>query len=123
MAGYSCVGMAGGAVVVEEFRESLPGPVLGVIGGSSLLKDAQNEFTSLPLVEVPTPHGRVLLRAGPMAGGGSLCFVQRHEAVPGSAYSQPADINYAAIALALRKLVRAQGANGRGWGGRERWGA
>jgi len=59
---------------------------------------------------VDTPHGRVFLRCGLLPGVGvRIVFVQRHDATPRRVYTQPADINYAAIALALQMKVRADG--------------
>lgn len=84
---------------------------IGLIGGSGLLKSTHPVLTSLKTLEVTTTHGRVLLHEGHIPAEGDrlptrLLFVQRHAAVPHYAYVQPADINYAAIALALQ----AQGA-------------
>jgi len=76
-------------------------PVIGVIGGSGLLKSQSALFQKLTSDEVPTSHGNVLVRHGKMESGGTLIFVQRHEASAHSKYTQPADINYAGIALAL----------------------
>ncbi len=55
---------------------------------------------------VDTAHGRVFLRTGQLAGGATLVFVQRHDAQSTRAYTQPADINYPAVALALKAKVR-----------------
>ena len=84
---------------------------IGLIGGSGLLKSTHPVLTSLKTLEVTTTHGRVLLHEGHIPAEGDrlptrLLFVQRHAAAPHYAYVQPADINYAAIALALQ----AQGA-------------
>jgi hypothetical protein len=67
---------------------------------------------------VDTPHGRVFLRCGLLPGVGvRIVFVQRHDATPRRVYTQPADINYAAIALALQLKVRHQRRGGGGVGG------
>ena len=79
---------------------------LAVIGGSGLLKSGLAAFRDLSEETVDTSAGRVFLRSGPLRAGVRLVFVQRHDATPSRAYTQPSDINYAAIALAL-KAVRA----------------
>ena len=82
------------------------GQIFGLIGGSGLLK------SSLPLLQglteeiVATAHGSVFLRSGTLPCGAGLVFVQRHDARASRTYTQPADINYAAIALALQAKVR-----------------
>ena len=85
-------------------------PTFGLVGGSGLLKTHLAALQGLTEEVVDTPHGRVFLRVGPLGGGSRLVFVQRHDASPSRAYAQPADINYAAIALALKAKVRARGA-------------
>ena len=76
---------------------------LGLIGGSGLLKSSLSAFapSALREVVVDTPAGRVFLRRGELPSGVRLVFVQRHDACASRAYAQPADINYAAVALAL----------------------
>ena len=87
---------------------TVPRFTLGLIGGSGLLKTTLPALTGLTEEAVDTPLGRVLLRVGPLPGGaGTLVFVQRHDATPSRVYTQPADINYPAIALALKQKVRA----------------
>lgn len=80
--------------------------VVGLIGGSGLLKTTLPALQNLTEELVDTPHGRVFLRTGPLPGGATLVFVQRHDARASRTYTQPADINYAAIALALQAKVR-----------------
>lgn len=80
--------------------------VVGLIGGSGLLKSRLPALQGLAEEQVDTPHGRVFLRTGAIAPGVTLVFVQRHDASPSRVYAQPADINYAAIALALKAKVR-----------------
>lgn len=82
-------------------------PTFGLVGGSGLLKTHLAALQGLTEEVVDTPHGRVFLRLGPLGGGSRLVFVQRHDASPSRVYAQPADINYAAIALALQAKVRA----------------
>lgn len=81
--------------------------ILGLIGGSGLLKTKLAALQSLTEEIIETPHGRVFLRTGPLGtDGSSLVFIQRHDAKPSRIYTQPADINYAALALALKAKVR-----------------
>lgn len=76
---------------------------LGLIGGSGLLKTKLAALQNLTEERVETIHGAVFLRSGLLPGGSGakLVFVQRHDARPSRTYTQPADINYAALALAL----------------------
>ena len=78
---------------------------LGLIGGSGLLKSNLPFLKALSEEVVDTEHGRVFLRTGALGDGHALVFVQRHDARASRAYTQPADINYAAIALALGRLM------------------
>ena len=78
--------------------------VFGLIGGSGLMKSTL--FSNLTDELVDTAHGRVLLRTGTIGDGVKLVFVQRHGAKPTREYAQPADINYPAVALALKAKVR-----------------
>jgi hypothetical protein len=82
--------------------------VFGLIGGSGLLKSSLALLQGLTEETVSTAHGSVFLRSGTLPCGASLIFVQRHDARPSRTYTQPADINYAAIALALQAKVRWQ---------------
>jgi 5-methylthioadenosine/S-adenosylhomocysteine deaminase len=75
---------------------------LGLVGGSGLLKAKLEAFKGLREEIVDTAHGRVFLRCGALRAGVDLVFVQRHDALPSRTYTQPADVNYAAIALALK---------------------
>ena len=84
--------------------------VIGLIGGSGLLKSKLPALAALSEEVVDTAHGRVFLRAGTIAPGVTLVFVQRHDARVTREYTQPADINYAAVALALLAKVRARAA-------------
>jgi len=88
----------------EHGIPELEQPIIGVIGGSGLLKSRSELFQKLTFDEVATPQGTVLVRHGRLEGGGTLAFVQRHEATPSRKYTQPADINYAAMALALKSI-------------------
>lgn len=74
---------------------------LGLIGGSGLLKTKLHALQNLVEERIETIHGSVFLRSGELPGGAKLIFVQRHDARPSRTYTQPADINYAALALAL----------------------
>jgi 5'-methylthioadenosine phosphorylase len=80
--------------------------VLGIIGGSGLLKSAQ--FLSLVKRGVATEHGSVIIREGTLELASSTCpalsvvFIQRHAADPSCEYSPPHLINYRAIMCALR---------------------
>ena len=87
--------------------------VIGLIGGSGLLKANLAALQGLTEETVDTAHGRVFLRTGRLAGhtGATLVFVQRHDARSSREYTQPADINYAAIALALKAKVRVAALN------------
>jgi hypothetical protein len=85
---------------------------LGLIGGSGLLKTKLAALANLTEECVDTPHGRVFLRTGPLGTDGStLVFIQRHDAKPSRVYTQPADINYPALALALKAKVRRKPVN------------
>jgi 5'-methylthioadenosine phosphorylase len=77
---------------------------LGLIGGSGLLKSSLSAFapSSLSEATVETSAGRVFLRRGVLRDGVRLVFVQRHDASASRVYAQPSDINYAAVALALK---------------------
>ena len=81
---------------------------LGVIGGSGLLKTKLAALQRLTECRVETVHGAVVLRLGelpalqPSGEAVRLVFVQRHDARPSREYTQPADINYPARALALQ---------------------
>lgn len=79
---------------------------IGLIGGSGLLASKLPALQGLAEEQVETAHGRVFLRTGVIAPNVNLVFVQRHDARPTRVYTQPADINYAAIALALKSKVR-----------------
>ena len=79
--------------------------ILGLIGGSGLLKSKLAVLQNLKEETVATAHGRVFLRCGAV-GSHTLVFVQRHDAKPCRTYTQPADINYPAISLALKAKVR-----------------
>jgi hypothetical protein len=79
--------------------------VVGLIGGSGLLKTNLSQLKGLSEEVIATPHGHVFLRSGNL-GEHKLVFIQRHDARPTRIYTQPADINYAAIALALQAKVR-----------------
>ena len=79
--------------------------ILGLIGGSGLLKSKLAVLQNLKEETVATAHGRVFLRCGAI-GSHTLVFVQRHDARPCRTYTQPADINYPAISLALKAKVR-----------------
>jgi 5'-methylthioadenosine phosphorylase len=78
--------------------------VLGIIGGSGLLKSAQ--FVGLAKREVATEHGPVLIREGSLEFASCpalpVVFIQRHAADPSSDYSPPHLINHRAIMCALR---------------------
>ena len=87
----------------------MPAPqVFGLIGGSGLLKSSLPLLQGLKEEVVSTSHGSVFLRTGVLPCGATLVFVQRHDARVSRTYTQPADINYAAIALALQAKVRAE---------------
>jgi hypothetical protein len=77
----------------------------GLVGGSGLLKTSLPALQSLREEVVDTVHGRVFLRCGVISPDVDLVFVQRHDAQPSRVYTQPSDINYAAIALALKSKV------------------
>lgn len=102
------------------------GPVFGIIGGSSLLrlndtttstedKDQKvaQQLANARVEDVETPLGRVVYRICTVNDlqhehqRATLVFIQRHQANTGERYTQPADINYGAIAMALKALVRA----------------
>ena len=80
--------------------------VIGLIGGSGLLKSKLPALAALHEEVVDTAHGSVFLRCGDIAPGVTLVFVQRHDARVTREYTQPADINYPAVALALQAKVR-----------------
>ena len=67
-----------------------------VVGGSSLLESSFCKSLTLRVVE--TELGNVNLYFGP-----DFIFCQRHHADPAREYTQPHNINYRAIALALKK--------------------
>jgi 5-methylthioadenosine/S-adenosylhomocysteine deaminase len=75
---------------------------LGIVGGSGLLKSKLEVFKTLHEEYVDTIHGRVFLRSGKLSADVNLVFVQRHDAQASRVYTQPAEVNYAAIALALK---------------------
>ena len=81
------------------------GVVIGLIGGSGLLKSKLPALLALREEVVDTAHGRVVLRCGPLTDNATLVFIQRHDARVSREYTQPAEINYAAIALALLSKV------------------
>ena len=87
--------------------------ILGLIGGSGLLKSKLAVLQNLKEETVSTVHGRVFLRCGSVQGH-TLVFVQRHDAKPCRTYTQPADINYPAISLALKAKVRCWNSRGVG---------
>lgn len=81
-----------------------PAHVLGVIGGSSLFHAKQFSATLQETV-VTTEFGGVVTHIG--AWGTSdlqVVFVQRHHADPDGQYKQPRQINFRAIAAALKQL-------------------
>lgn len=77
--------------------------VLGVIGGSSLFHAKQFSSTLQETV-VDTEFGGVVAHVGHW-GDSSLrvVFVQRHHADPDGQYKQPRQINFRAIAAALKQ--------------------
>lgn len=81
--------------------------VVGLIGGSGLLKSNLPALKALGEEYLDTAHGRVFLRSGFIAEGVQIVFVQRHDAKASRTYTQPADINYQAVALALKAKVSA----------------
>lgn len=87
----------------------------GIIGGSGLVKSKLPMFAEAVIVEVHTTEGTVLLRKAVTPSGATAFFAQRHKATPSESYTQPADINYAAIALALKKVVSLAATRIRHW--------
>ena len=81
---------------------------VGIIGGSGLLKSQHPMLRALKKKEVETTAGRVTMYESELPNGAQFYFCQRHSACPTKAYDQPHDINYAAIALAFKELVRLQ---------------
>lgn len=79
--------------------------ILGLIGGSGLLKSNLSVLKELQEEYVDTAHGRVFLRVGPLGQSHTLVFIQRHDARACRTYTQPADINYPALVLALKAKV------------------
>lgn len=83
--------------------------VLGVLGGSSLFH-ATKVCSVLVEKVVDTEHGSVVCHVGTWPSRSEhdiplqLVFVQRHHADPDGKYRQPRQINYRAIALALKSL-------------------
>jgi len=77
-------------------------PVFGLIGGSGLLKSKLAIFASLTAQHVPTAAGTVIFHVGTIPDTDTtLVFCQRHAASPSSPYSQPHEVNYAAIMLGM----------------------
>ena len=104
------------------------GPVVGIIGGSSLLRlqdtgvsasqkeqEIAQTLGDARVEDVETPMGRIVYRTCTVRDSErtqeevNLVFIQRHEANAGERYTQPADINYAAIAMALKQVVSPSG--------------
>ena len=79
---------------------------VGLIGGSGLLKTDLDALKDLTEEMVDTSHGRVFLRTGTLSPTERLVFVQRHDATPMRSYTQPSDVNYQAILLAMKAKVR-----------------
>ena len=77
-------------------------PVFGLIGGSGLLKSKLAIFGTLTAQHVPTSAGTVIFHVGTIPGTDTtIVFCQRHAASPTAPYTQPHDINYAAIMLGM----------------------
>ena len=76
--------------------------VLGVIGGSGLLKTTI--FSGFDVKTISTEYGKVKYREGIFEDRCSVIFIQRHEADPDVPYSQPHLINYCAIMTAFTML-------------------
>ena len=87
------------------FDKDVSGVTIGIVGGSGLLKTQLPEFTALEKKTVSTEHGDVVLRVGKLPSAATLVFVQRHDARTDGEYTQPAVINYQAIALAMKAEV------------------
>lgn len=78
--------------------------ILGVIGGSSLFH--AKEFSSaLEEKTVETEYGGVVVHVGMWKSSAmQVVFIQRHHAEPDLQYKQPRQINFRAIATALKQL-------------------
>ena len=81
----------------EEATQTEQSNVLGIIGGSSLLKSKY--FVHIALSIIVTSFGKVKLYIGK-----GFVFCQRHEADPDIEYSPPHLINKRAIVAAFEKL-------------------
>ncbi len=92
-------------VGVPADSELLHDKTVAIIGGSGLLKTELPVFSQLEKRTVATSAGNVVVRVGKLPSKATLVFVQRHDAREDGEYTQPADINYQAIALALKELV------------------
>ena len=76
------------------------GELLGVIGGSGLLRSSL--FSGADASVQKTEYGDVVLRETVVGGSTRIVFVQRHAADPNVEYTPPHLINHCAIAAALR---------------------
>ncbi|GLE07314.1 hypothetical protein PINS_up017444 [Pythium insidiosum] len=77
-------------------------PILGVIGGSSLFH-AKEFSASLRETVIETEYGGVVAHVGQWKDWDlQIVFVQRHHADPDGQYKQPRQINFKAIATALK---------------------
>ncbi|DBA00534.1 TPA: hypothetical protein N0F65_006438 [Lagenidium giganteum] len=79
-------------------------PILGVIGGSSLFH-AKDFMAGLKETAVDTEYGGVLCYVGRWQQFDlDIVFVQRHHADPDGQYKQPRQINFKAIAMAMKEM-------------------
>lgn len=77
--------------------------ILGVIGGSSLFH-AKEFSAALEEKVVETEYGGVVVHVGLWKQSNmQVVFVQRHHADPDQQYKQPRQINFKAIATALKQ--------------------
>ncbi|GAB9466183.1 Methylthioadenosine phosphorylase [Globisporangium polare] len=78
--------------------------ILGVIGGSSLFH-AKEFSAALEEKTVETEYGGVVVHVGMWKSSNmQVVFIQRHHADPDLQYKQPRQINFKAIATALKQL-------------------
>lgn len=97
------------AALIAVDKAPQPPRTLGVIGGSSLFHSSA--FSALAARTASTEFGDVVVYEGAWRGASEaeaeamrIVFVQRHHADPDGAYRQPRQINFRAIAAALKQL-------------------
>lgn len=100
----SCTAIAATILSEADLSAGKDVHILGVIGGSSLFH-AKEFSASLTEQVVDTEYGGVVVYVGEWKDSSmQVVFIQRHHADPDQQYKQPRQINFKAIATALKQF-------------------